>query len=290
MGTSGQSAGPSSRDPLVPSWLDEPDYEPIQDSPIESPSESEQPDSEENQEVSSDQQDSAHEPVPARFQSARLNFTAFAKSSGSNRGALKRAVRDYVRKGSGGSRTAAMRMGASRIAGREVLTVLRGIKRDGAEATLQNLNLENLIGRSVSDVLLGLTDFVCKEGGSIDEGIARDAWLETVAELDQFPTENLEDLTLNQIQEVFLSFVANSIRTRLFQDIGKTGFLTAEDPLAIEAFEGQLRDYVRRAVSDSYSSDLSQLTDLSERSIGIIVDKTYQESWELLSNWGDIEE
>ena len=290
MGTSGMSGGPQSSDPLVPSWLDEPDFESSHDDSIDLPDESDESNTAENQEESSDQQEIVHEPNLARFQSARLNFTAFAKSSGSNRGALIRAVRDYVRKGSGGSRRATKRMGASRTAGREILTVFRGIKRDGADETLEKLNLTNLIGQSVTDVFIGLTDIVCKEGGSIDEGIARDAWLETVAELDRFSIDDLDELTIHQIQEVFMSFVSNSIQTRLFQDIGRMGFLAAEDPKSIEVFEGQLRDYILRAVRDAYSSDLSQLTDLSDRSIRTIVDKTYQDSWELLSVFGDIDE
>lgn len=290
MGTSGMSGGPQSSDPLVPSWLDEPDFESSHDGSIDLPDESDESNTAENQDESSDQQEIVHEPNLARFQSARLNFTAFAKSSGSNRGALKRAVRDYVRKGSGGSRRATKRMGASRTAGREILTVFRGIKRDGADETLEKLNLTNLIGQSVTDVFIGLTDIVCKEGGSIDEGIARDAWLETVAELDRFSIDDLDELTIHQIQEVFMSFVSNSIQTRLFQDIGRMGFLVAEDPKSIEVFEGQLRDYILRAVRDAYSSDLSQLTELSDRSIRTIVDKTYQDSWELLSVFGDIGE
>jgi hypothetical protein len=39
---------------------------------------------------------------------------------------------------------------------------------------------------------IGLTDIICRDGGSLDEAVARDAWLETVAELEQFGIENLD--------------------------------------------------------------------------------------------------
>ena len=81
------------------------------------------------------------------------------------------------------------------------------------------------------DVFIGLTDVICLDGGSIDEGIARDAWLETIVDIDQLGIENLDDLSTEQIEEVFLAFVAHAIETRVYQDIGLNGFQTAEDPI-----------------------------------------------------------
>ena len=65
----------------------------------------------------------------------------------------------------------------------EHLGVLRGFQRDGTDATLRHLNLSRLAGRPVADLFLGLTDVICPDGGAIDEGMARDAWLETVIDL-----------------------------------------------------------------------------------------------------------
>ncbi len=55
-------------------------------------------------------------------------------------------------------------------------------------------------------------------------------------------------------------------------------------------FDSQFRDYIRRAVRDAFSSDLTRLPDLSDREIGNVVDETYRNAWELLEVWGDIEE
>jgi len=44
-----------------------------------------------------------------------------------------------------------------------------------------------------------------------DEAIGRDAWLETIAQIDQLGIENLESLTNEQIREFFLSFIAHAI-------------------------------------------------------------------------------
>jgi hypothetical protein len=178
-------------------------------------------------------------------------------------------------------------MAVSTRAASGALGVFRGIQRDGVEATLRRLNLRDLVGRPVADIFLGLTDIVCPDGGSIDEGVARDAWIETVASLDELGVEQMTDLTPDQIQEVFLAFVAHSIEGRLFQDIGVNGIAIAADLAAIQAFETQLRSYIRRSVRDSFSGDLTNLPNFTDRQIRDVVDSTYQEAWQLLLTIGD---
>jgi hypothetical protein len=295
MGTSGSSRGPASNTPLVPSWLDEPtpagplpgsdDAPPSADA--DQPATAEGPDAHENPPSAPS---SRPPPGGARFQSARGNFTAFARSGGTDRGALRRAVRDYVRSGTRGSSNAARRMGASRAAAGSVLGLFRGFQREGVDATLRRLNLANFIGRPPEDVFLALTDVICRDGGSIDEGIARDAWLETVAELDTFGIEDTAGLTPEQMREVFLAFVAHAIETRLFQDIGANGLRVAADMDAIAAFDAQLRSYIHRSVRDSFSADLGQLGTFSDQQIKTIVDQAYREAWDLLEAWRDLEE
>jgi hypothetical protein len=226
-------------------------------------------------------------PPPDRFRSARSNFSRFASSAGSNGRSLRRAARDYVRSGTGGSRNATRRMGASRSAARGVLGVLRDFQRDGVDATLRRLDLGDLIGRSLEEVFTGLTDVVCRDGGPIDEGIALDAWLETVADLEDLNVTDPAALKPEQMRDIFLAFIAHTIEGRLLQDIGANGLKVAVDLAAIEAFENQLRDYIRRSVRDSFSSDISTPASLSDRQIQGIVDRTYQDAWELVVTWGD---
>jgi hypothetical protein len=293
LGTSGSSRGPGSNTPLVPTWLDDsPGPLPAGDGPQQADG---QRDDDGNVDGGIGPPRRPPPPIqpapqPARFQTARRNFSAFAGSGGTDRRALRRAVRDYVRSGTRGGSNAARRMGASRAAGSGVLSVFRGFQRDGVEATLRLLNLGNLVGRSADVVFLGLTDVICLDGGSIDEGIARDAWLETVAELDTLGIDDPGTLSPLQMQEVFFAFVAHAIETRLFQEIGTNGLRVAADLNAIEAFEAQLKSYIRLSVRDSFSGDMTHLNALSDRQIRDIVDQTYREAWDLLEVWGDAEE
>ena len=289
MGTSGRSDGPNPGTPLVPSWLDDtPAALPPPAGPPEAPP------------------GAAHPPIPQlpaqppgllppmppppppdRFRAARSNFSRFASSGGSDGPSLRRAARDYVRSGTGGSRNATRRMGASRNAARGVLGVLRDFQRDGVNATLRRLNVGDLVGRPLEEVFTGLTEIVCGDGGSIDEGIALDAWLETVADLEDLNVADTAALTPDQMRDIFLAFIAHTIEGRLLQDIGANGLKVAADLAAIEAFENQLRDYIRRSVRDSFSSDISAPASLTDRTIQEIVDRTYRDAWELLVTWGD---
>lgn len=290
MGTSGSSSGPGSGTPLVPTWLDEPEVGPLPGGDKAPPDKADDPDDAGESAQTQPRPAIERASAPVRFQAARRDFSVFAGSGGNDRGALRRAVRSYVRSGVGGSARATRRMGASRAAAGGVLAVMRGFQRDGIDATLRRLNLGNLAGRSGADILLGLTDVICRDGSSIDEAIARDAWLETIAELDRLGIEDLDGLSTQQIQEVFLTFIAHSIETLLFQTIGINGLRMATDLTAIEAFEAQLREYIRRGVHDSFTSNLSELTELSDRDIQGIVDETYRSAWELLEVWGDMQE
>lgn len=293
MGTSGRSSGPNPGTPLVPSWLDDTPATPPApgdaaaagtplgdgDTPADTPKLPPQP--------PGPLPPMPPQPPPDRLRGARSNFSRFASSGGSDRRSLRRAVREYVRSGTGGSRNATQRMGASRTAAGGVLRVFRDFQRDGVNATLRRLNLGDLVGRTLEDVFAGLTDVVCNDGGSIDEGIALDAWLETVADLPVPDVSDPTALTPNQMQDIFLAFIAHTIEGRLLHDIGANGLKVAADLSAVDAFEGQLRDYIRRSVRDSFTGDISAPAPLTDHHIQQLIDRTYQDAWELLVTWGD---
>lgn len=285
MGTSGSSDGPNPRTPLVPSWLN--------DGPGAAPADGDGAPLDGNQPAAPGQPQPLPPvppaPPPGRFTAPRRNFSAFAGSGGSDGRALRRAVRDYVRSGTRGSSNATARMGASRATARGVLGVFRDFQRDGLNPTLTRLNLGDLVGRPLEDVFIGLTDVICGDGGSIDEGIAREAWLETIAELDGLDVTDPAALSPDQMREIFLAFTAHSVVGRLLQDIGANGFKFAADLAGIAAFDAQLKSYIRRSVRDSFSGDLATPAALSDRQIHTIVDRTYQEAWDLLVAQGDAE-
>ena len=205
MGTSNAYAGAGGGTPLIPSWL-EGDGDGGGGPGAGDGDGSLQP--------SPDGTPPAVPPAPAprpvapagtsdRFTSARNNFTRFVSSGGSDHRSLGRAVSQYVSKSAGGSRLAAQRMGSSRGAGAGLVRFLNDASVNGIREALRTLNLESLAGRPIEEVFAGLADYICPEGGSIDEGIARDAFVETIADLAGAGITDIDALTPGQIQTVF---------------------------------------------------------------------------------------
>ena len=219
MGTSSAYGGPGGGTPLVPSWLGSDamgdgappptalDSEPGGAPPSPPPNRPEIP----------------AQGDPNRFTGARSNFTRFARSGGTDRASLGRAVSGYVSTSSGGARQAAQRMGASRGAGARLLNFLTAAQAYGAKEALKAFDLEGLAGRPIDEVFLGLVDFICPNAGSVDEGIAREAFVETIIELTTLGVTNLDALTPDQMQTVFELYATHAIEARLYRSEERRG-------------------------------------------------------------------
>ena len=112
---------------------------------------------------------------------------------------------------------------------------------------------------------------------------------ETLAELQRFGIQDLGALTEPQVREMFVAFIANTIETRLFQEIGAKGLKVAADNASIEAFQAQLSSYIERGVRNSFSSDLVSLGAMSDAELRALVDTACREAWDLFEAWGALE-
>ena len=225
-----------------------------------------------------------------RFTSARTNLTRFARSGGTDRGSLGRAMAGYVSTSSGGSRAAAQRMGSSRIAGANLLGFLSSAVSNGAATALRTLNLQNLAGRPIEDIFLGLMDYVCPfDGGTVDEGIARDAFVETIAELAENGIEDLDGLTFEQMQTIFELYARHAIETRLCNDIGMNTIKVPADAAEAASVQRQLLDFVCRSVSDALTQVRTALQALTPANVSGIVTRIYEQAFGILQALGETE-
>jgi hypothetical protein len=224
-----------------------------------------------------------------RFTSARNNFSRFASSGGGDRRSLGRAVSQYVSKATGGSRQAAQRMGSARGAGAGLVRFLNDANTNGVREALRTLNLESLAGRPIEEVFAGLADYICPEGGAIDEGIARDAFVETIADLAGAGITDIDALTPAQIQTVFELYATHAIEARLCNDIGTKVITLPTDPSTAERIEAQLRDFIHRGVSDAINAAGVNIQSLTpDKVLGFVTD-VYQAAFEALQTLGDAE-
>lgn len=254
MGTSTAYGGPGGGTPLVPSWLGSDDDAggpaPPPIPPTGAPA------------------DDPASPVPlppvrpaiptsadsSRFTAPRSNFTRFAHSGGSDRASLGRAVSGYVSKSSGGARQAAQRMGASRGSGARLLGFLADVQVRGATEALRSLDLEGLAGRPIDEVFMGLADYICPNVGTVDEGIAREAFIETIVDLSTLGVTDLDALSPDQMQTVFELYATHAIEARLCNDIGTKLVTAPADPQVALRVQSQLRDFIRNGVSDALTA------------------------------------
>lgn len=290
MGTSTAFGGPNGKTPLVPSWLG-------------SDSGAESPEIPGNSSPNGDKTSAPPAAVPAppnrpaipptpapnRFSGARNNFTRFANSGGSDRANLGRAVSRYVSSASGGARQAAQRMGASRGSAARLLGFLSDAQARGVREALRSLDLEALAGRPIAEIFVGLADYICPGAGTVDEGIAREAYVETIIELT---TEGLTDLatfTPDQMQVVFELYATHAIEARICNDIGTKAVTMPADAQAALRVQAQLRDFIRGGVSDALTKARSETPTLMPEQIQSFVDNVYESAFGVLQVLGEAE-
>jgi len=295
MGTSSAFGGASGGTPLVPSWLDGADGgsagsandagetdggtegEASEGSPGAPPA------------APADRPPAPLPPTGDRFRSARSNFTRFAGSGGSDRRSLGRAVSQYVSRSSGGSGQAARRIGSSRSTASGLVSFLGNASANGVREALRSLDLESLAGRPVEEVFAGLADYICPDGGSIDEGIARDAFIETIADLADAGITDIDGLTSEQIQTMFELYASHAIEARICNDIGTKVVTMPTDIRTVERIEAQLGEFIQRGVSDAVNASGVDIGALSPDQVSGFVDSVYEAAFEMLQVLGESE-
>jgi hypothetical protein len=159
----------------------------------------------------------------------------------------------------------------------------------GATEALRALNFEALAGRPIEDIFLGMVDYVCPDGGSIDEGIARDAFIETIADLAEAGVTDLNGLTTEQMQTVYEIYATNAIEARLCNDIGAKTITLPSNAREAASVQNQLHDFIQRAVGDALASVRAAAGALtSDRVLGF-VDRVYEQAFSILQTIGDAE-
>ena len=291
MGTSTAYGGPRGGTPLVPSWLGDADGEGTPASPAPNPPGPDgQPASGGNMPPVPPIRPPIPRPAdPQRFAGARNSFTRFAGSGGSDQASLGRAVSKYVSKSAGGSRQAAQRMGASRNSGARLLGFLADAQARGVREALRALDLESLAGRPITEIFVGLADYICPGAGTVDEGIAREAYIETIVELASEGLTDLTTFTPDQMQTVFELYATHAIEARICNDIGTKAVTMPADAQAAHRVEQQLRDFIRGGVADALTRARAETPNLTPERIQGFVDRVYESAFAILQTLGDAE-
>jgi hypothetical protein len=180
-------------------------------------------------------------------------------------------------------------MGPSRHTSEHLVSFLSNAVANGPREALRALSLDRLVGRPVEEVFLGLVDYICPESGTIDDGIARDAFIETIADLSEHGVTNFDALTFNQMQTIVELYATHAIEARLCNDIGKKAVALPPDVADAINVQTQLLDFIRRSVSDALTRALAGIRALTPDLVARFVTDVYEQAFTILESMGQAE-
>lgn len=292
MGTSSSFKGPGGGTPLIPSWLSADDSAP--DLSAENLTSGDVPQSSPEEASSSPSKVPPPDNIPiakandkSRFTGPRKNFSQFVKSGGYDRRSLGRAISQYIGTSIGGARTGTLRLGAARDAGSRLIGFLSDAVNRGTAAALRSLNLESLAGHPIQEIFVGLLDYICPDGGSIDEGIAREAFVEMIVDLEDTGIMDLDNLTMDQVHTVLELYITNVIVARIYNDIGKNSIILPDSEREVAYIQAQLKDFVHRGVNDALASNHNKNYHFISKSMLQFINEIYEQSYDILQSMGE---
>ncbi len=123
----------------------------------------------------------------------------------------------------------------------------------------------------------------------MDEGIAREAFIETIADLAQNEIVDIDGLTADQMQTIFELYASHAIEARLCNDIGTKSITVPADPADAARVQTQLFDFVRRSVADALTSTREAMLALTPERVTGFVTRIYEQAFSILQSLGDEE-
>ena len=189
----------------------------------------------------------------------------------------------YVRRSSGGAKNATTKMGSSRKTASKLLGFLQEASNNGIESALKSLNLESLSGNSMNELFIELTDFLCSEAGTVDAGIARDAFIKTIADVNEEQVIDDGTLSYEQVQTIFELYITHTIEDMILNEIGTNIIFQTQTLDDADLVQAQLHDFIRNGVSDALSNSGNKINQLNQNEIGSFVDNIYESTFNLLS-------
>jgi hypothetical protein len=275
VGTSKSSSGAPSGAPLVPPWVPDPVApEAAPDGNADGP---------DDQPTQLAPQPAPGAAPPARFAPARTSLGRFA-SSGSTKD-MHRGVGHYVKKGLGGSSSAARRFGGTaRTAG--TLYGALSSAAAGQAVPASPLDPKLLTGRSAAEVMDAVVEAVLPVDGTQDAESSRKAIHDSLADLlTQFPDADLLNLAEEQRLFAIERFIAIDVFNRIILDVGKVMNEKAPTARAALSRMKEIRDYVRETIAAKFRALRKSASALSARAISGLASQAMLEAFGVFEDY-----
>lgn len=245
MGTSQSSSGPGSGVPLVPPWV--PDVVPVDQTA---------PDDNKDVAIADDSSGPVEPPTvvlapAARFRATRRALGEYARTG--ERSDMRRALGHYVRTGSGGSATAARRMGGTASTAGTLFAALSNIAAGRPATPGSPLDPRLLEGHSAREVMDAVVEAVRPIDGTQDAEAARAAIRDALAELlTRYPDADILNLSAEQRSFAIECYAAIDVFRRFDLDVGKAIHDNAPSAATALSRLKEARDYVKEVVAASF--------------------------------------
>jgi hypothetical protein len=255
MGTSASSLGPNNQSPLVPPWAEQGDsitIAPSSDTDGDRNTAPEGVDGSDNNEQGNDSNEIdnaqvqseipglAQIPVqPSRFASARYAFGKYAQSGGTT-SHLRKSLKSYAKKSSGGGKGTSRRLASGITAGAGLLGIMRG---DSVTVNNQKLSLGDLKGLTTDQAIDKIASHLAPDNADADAiRIALDYALEeALPDTNDFEPESFTD---DVVQEALSCYLTDLIFQDVVTGMGRAWF-HVEPASKHHKMEEELRELIK---------------------------------------------
>jgi hypothetical protein len=251
MGTSASSLGPNNQSPLVPPWAEQGDsitIAPSSDTDGDRNTAPEGVDGSDNNEQGNDSNEidnaqvqseipgPAHIPVqPSRFASARHAFGKYAQSGGTT-SHLRKSLKSYAKKSSGGGKGTSRRLASGITAGAGLLGIMRG---DSVTVNNQKLSLGDLKGLTTDQAIDKIASHLAPDNADADA--IRIALEEALPDTNDFEPESFTD---DVVQEALSCYLTDLIFQDVVTGMGRAWF-HVEPASKHHKMEEELRELIK---------------------------------------------
>lgn len=276
MGTSQSSKGPGSNVSMVPPWVPE----------VEKPSSTGAPATPAPNDGNTDnsaQTPSASVVIPAeiavagRFGSARTSLSSFAKSG--DKGDMRQAVGQYIKKGYGGTNTAGKRFGGTVSTAGKLYGALSALSAGQGQTIDGNLDEAVITGKSAREIVDRIVQAVSPTNGTQDAEASRVAINDALTELlTSHPNADLLNLTDDEKSFVIERFVSIDVFKRFELDLGFTIQEKAPTVALALARLKEVREYIKETVSLSFQKLKGLGQKINQKDVNKVVKDALKES------------
>ena len=99
---------------------------------------------------------------------------------------------------------------------------------------------------ALSTVFSLLASFVCPDGGPNDEGMARSAYFDTIAENQMLYEKKIEELTAQDCMSILQKYMSKVIMEHIKNDIANKIIILPNDINEISHIEGSVEQLIQR--------------------------------------------